>query len=139
MTKRTELLEFMASGENSGVEFQRDDVHPQDLVKELVALSNLEGGKVVLGVEDDGTITGLVGHELDKLGVEVAHILPDAALQSHEAAMDELLDRFPSCGPSLLDPDKSRADQVAATIAEQAKIVGHRIDKGVSEPKRGQG
>ena len=83
--------------------------------------------------------TLLVGHELDKLRVEVSHILPDTGLQSHEAAMDELLDRFPLCGPSLLDPDKSRADQVAAAIAEQAKIVGHRIDMGAAVQKRGQG
>lgn len=56
---RTELLETLANGENSGVEFRRDDLSPQDLAGELVAFSNLEGGMVVLGVEDDGTVSGL--------------------------------------------------------------------------------
>lgn len=83
--------------------------------------------------------TLLVGHELDKLGVEVAHILSDAGLQSHEAAMDELLDRFPSCGPSLLEPHRSRSEQVAAAVAEQAKVVGHRVDMGAAVRKRGRG
>ena len=48
MTTRTELLEIIASGENSGVEFKRDDLRTQDLAKELVAFSNLQGGIVKL-------------------------------------------------------------------------------------------
>jgi len=66
MTTRTELLEIIASGENSGVEFKRDDLRIQDLAKELVAFSNLEGGMVVLGAEDDGTITGLTRDSLEE-------------------------------------------------------------------------
>lgn len=54
-----ELLELIRNGENSGVEFKRDDIRPEDLAKELCALGNLEGGHVLLGVEDDGTISGL--------------------------------------------------------------------------------
>ena len=66
MTTRTELLEIVASGENSGVEFKRDDLRPQDLAKELIAFSNLQGGMVLLGVEDDGTFTGLMRHDLEE-------------------------------------------------------------------------
>jgi ATP-dependent DNA helicase RecG len=54
-----ELLELIRNGENSGVEFKRDDIRPEQLAKELCALANLEGGHVLLGVEDDGSITGL--------------------------------------------------------------------------------
>ena len=66
MTTRTELLEIIANGENSGVEFKRDDLRTQDLAKELAAFSNLEGGLVLLGVEDDGTITGLTRQDLEE-------------------------------------------------------------------------
>lgn len=65
MTTRTELLEIIANGENSGVEFKRDDLRTQDLAKELVAFSNLQGGLVLLGVEDDGAITGLTRQDLE--------------------------------------------------------------------------
>ncbi len=58
MTK-TELLETIRNGENSGVEFKRDDIEPRELAKELVSFANLEGGCVVLGVENDGRISGL--------------------------------------------------------------------------------
>jgi ATP-dependent DNA helicase RecG len=58
MTK-TELIELLKNGENSGVEFKRDDVRPEALAKEMAGLLNLEGGHILLGVEDDGTISGL--------------------------------------------------------------------------------
>ncbi len=56
---RTELLELVANGENSGVEFKRDDIRPEQLAKEIVAMANFQGGQVILGVEDDGAISGL--------------------------------------------------------------------------------
>jgi ATP-dependent DNA helicase RecG len=59
----TELLEIIRNGENSGVEFKRDDVQNHDIAKELVAFANLEGGIVLLGVEDDGSISGITRPE----------------------------------------------------------------------------
>ncbi|MDI3954807.1 ATP-binding protein [Pseudomonas aeruginosa] len=62
---RTELLEIIANGENSGVEFKRDDIRPEQLAKEIVALANLRGGMVLLGVEDDGAISGVQRDDLE--------------------------------------------------------------------------
>lgn len=56
---RSQLLELLLNGENSGLEFKRDDVHPQRLAGEMVALLNQEGGHILLGVEDDATASGL--------------------------------------------------------------------------------
>lgn len=56
---KAELLEIIGNGENSIVEFKRDNAHPDSLAKEAAALPNLEGGLVLLGVEDNGAITGL--------------------------------------------------------------------------------
>lgn len=56
---RTELAELIHNGESSGVEFKRDDVTPQRLAKEMAALLNLEGGHILLGVEADGSVSGL--------------------------------------------------------------------------------
>ncbi|HCG00602.1 MAG TPA: ATP-dependent DNA helicase RecG [Chloroflexi bacterium] len=55
----TELLELLRNGESSGVEFKRDTIEIQDLAKELVAFANFQGGSVLLGVEDDGSISGI--------------------------------------------------------------------------------
>ncbi|MCI5157537.1 MAG: ATP-binding protein, partial [Candidatus Electrothrix sp. AUS1_2] len=56
---KKELLEIIANGENSGVEFKRDDIRPEQLAKEIVAMANFQGGRVLLGVEDNGSISGL--------------------------------------------------------------------------------
>ena len=56
---RSQLMELLLNGENSGLEFKRDDIQPEKLAGEIVALLNLEGGHILLGVENDATITGL--------------------------------------------------------------------------------
>ncbi|WP_265923343.1 RNA-binding domain-containing protein [Cupriavidus nantongensis] len=62
---KSELLEIIANGENSGVEFKRDDLRPEQLAKEIVALANFQGGKLLLGVEDDGAISGIQRPDLE--------------------------------------------------------------------------
>ena len=62
----TELLEIIKNGESSGVEFKRDVVEKDALAKELVAFSNLSGGIVLLGVEDDGSISGVTRTDLEE-------------------------------------------------------------------------
>ena len=64
MTK-SELFELIANGENSGVEFKSDDLRPEQLAKEIVALANFQGGRILLGVEDDGTVTGIRRDDLE--------------------------------------------------------------------------
>ncbi len=63
---KTELREIIANGENSGVEFKCDDVCPEQLAKEIVAMANFQGGMVLLGVEDDGTISGIQRPNLEE-------------------------------------------------------------------------
>jgi len=65
MTK-SELLDLIRNGENSGVEFKRDNVDPRALAKEIVALANLRGGRIVLGVEDAGLISGIQRLDLEE-------------------------------------------------------------------------
>ena len=59
MLNDTKLLELIADGESSTVEFMRDEVGPETLARAIVALSNSRGGHVLLGVEDDGTVSGI--------------------------------------------------------------------------------
>lgn len=66
MTTHTELLEIIRNGENSGVEFKRDVLENHALAKELVAFSNHSGGMVLLGVEDDGSISGVTRPDLEE-------------------------------------------------------------------------
>jgi len=58
MTK-ADLIELIATGENSRVEFKRDAITPDSLAKEMSSMLNLMGGVILLGVEDDGRVSGL--------------------------------------------------------------------------------
>lgn len=63
---RTELLELIRNGENSGVEFKRDTIDARAFAKELVAFANFAGGRVLLGVEDDGSVIGITRANIEE-------------------------------------------------------------------------
>ena len=63
---RVELLEIIQNGEGSGIEFKRDDIRAEALAKEIVALANFKGGRIILGVEDDGNISGIAKPDLEE-------------------------------------------------------------------------
>jgi ATP-dependent DNA helicase RecG len=63
---RTELLELIRNGESSGTEFKRDTLDNRALAKEIVAFTNLQGGRILLGVDDDGSITGITRPDLEE-------------------------------------------------------------------------
>ena len=57
MTLR-ELEQLVELGEGISLEFKRRVPQPERIAKEIVALANTNGGRIVLGVSDDGTIEG---------------------------------------------------------------------------------
>lgn len=59
MITDTQIFQIIAQGENSGVEFKREDVSADALAKEIVAFANSSGGVILLGVEDDSAIGGI--------------------------------------------------------------------------------
>ena len=74
---KSDLQALIDNLENSGVEFKRDDVANHDVAKELVALLNLDGGTVLLGVEDDGSITGTTRDNLEEWVAELCRVKID--------------------------------------------------------------
>jgi len=60
---KIELLELINKGESSFVEFKADtpDINAETIAEYVVCFANSKGGTILLGVEDDGTITGLKG------------------------------------------------------------------------------
>lgn len=72
--------------------------------------------------------TLLVGHELDRLGVDVAHILPDKPLESHADSMDRLLAKFGLDDYDLINRDVPRDDRIKEAIGRQVMIVGHAAE-----------
>jgi predicted HTH transcriptional regulator len=54
-----DLGQLAAMGEGLTLEFKRKVPRPHRLAKEVIALANTAGGYVLIGVDDDGTVTGL--------------------------------------------------------------------------------
>ena len=71
---KADLIELIRNGEDSTLEFKRDDIQNYDLAKELVAFLNLEGGTVLLGVEDDGQISGTSRERLEEWVAELCRV-----------------------------------------------------------------
>ncbi len=76
MTK-LELLELINNHENSGVEFKSSDVSSAELAIAIVCFANAKGGRILIGVEDDGTITGIRPKGKEPLDRWVANICRD--------------------------------------------------------------
>jgi len=58
MTLR-ELEQLVGLGEGLSLEFKRRAPRPERIAKEIVAFANTHGGRVVLGVNDNGSIPGV--------------------------------------------------------------------------------
>jgi ATP-dependent DNA helicase RecG len=63
MYNKEEIIQLIKGGENSSVEFKAPDVKIDSLAREIVAFSNTNGGVILLGVEDNGEISGLQGNK----------------------------------------------------------------------------
>ena len=59
MITKADLLKIIVTGEHSLVEFKSSGVSTESLAKEMSAMMNHHGGLILLGVEDNGDITGL--------------------------------------------------------------------------------
>ena len=69
--KKDDLLEIIRNGESSKVEFKNDQVHPNSLAEEFVSFANFDGGLLLLGVEDDGTISGCRRSDIEDFTINV--------------------------------------------------------------------
>jgi len=66
-----ELKNLIAAGESSHLEFKSEQVEPEDLAKEIVALLNFQGGKILLGVEDNGVVSGVARQDVEEWVINI--------------------------------------------------------------------
>ncbi len=54
-----ELIELISRGEDSRTQFKQTVTNPESVAADLVAFSNSNGGRILIGVNDQGTVIGL--------------------------------------------------------------------------------
>ncbi len=59
-----ELKELINKGEGHHLEFKQEDENNNDFAKTIVSFANTDGGKILIGVKDDGTIAGVSNADL---------------------------------------------------------------------------
>ena len=88
----TQLHELLRAGEGAKIEFKRDGVRAEQVAKEIVAFANMNGGRILLGVEDDGTVTGIERPNLQEWLMDAvvgAHVFPALVPDYEEVATAE--------------------------------------------------
>src|SRR5687768_16238500 len=67
--RQIQQLKFLISqGEGATLEFKRKATFPEKIVREMIAFANTKGGILLIGIGDDGSLTGLK-HPDDELHV----------------------------------------------------------------------
>lgn len=84
--EHNEIMHVLAQGEDSKIQFKKDINHIEALAMELIAFSNTLGGKIFIGVDDDGTISGLQSEDIRRIN----QLLSNAASQNVKPAINPL-------------------------------------------------
>ena len=145
----TQLRELIANGENSHVEFKSDVIENRQLAKELVAFANLQGGCVLLGIDDDGSVRGLTridspaNEESDDRRVHTYQRLEEWVMQAcRDKVRPEIIPYFeifrdvepgPRCGGR---PGGTRMER-APCLAQPAAYLLHSSGQCESRGERG--
>jgi predicted HTH transcriptional regulator len=68
----SELQRLVIEGEGHQLEFKRKASHPEKIVREMIAFANTEGGTILIGVDDNGTLPGIKYPDEELLSVHEA-------------------------------------------------------------------
>ena len=92
-----EIEDLISQGESLTVEFKSDSkcLPDRELLAAVVSLANTEGGDLLLGVEDDGTVTGLHPNHLNTAG------LPSLIANKTNPALSVRVERYDLQGKSI--------------------------------------
>ncbi|TEN61530.1 ATP-dependent DNA helicase RecG [Pseudomonas aeruginosa] len=94
----TELIDILSRGEDSRHQFKADITNADALAAEIVAFSNTTGGRIFIGVNDDGSVRGLSAADVARLNQLVAN----AASQNVRPAVNPLTENVPHPAGTVL-------------------------------------
>ncbi len=97
-----ELAELLHAGEDSFTEFKRDASQRSDFAGEMIAFANSEGGRILVGVADDGCVVGVDNPQ--RLEEDVLNI----ARQNCNPPLQPTITRLSVEGQTILDVEIPR-------------------------------
>ena len=105
----TEFKNVLARGEDSRHQFKRDFTNADSLAAELTALANGLGGKILIGVADDGQLVGLTLQDIGRLNQLLSnaasqHVRPPLSPSSQNIQTDQGLVLVVEVAPGINKP-----------------------------------
>lgn len=94
----TELIDCLSRGEDSRHQFKENFTNADALAAEIVAFSNTAGGQMFIGVQNDGTVLGLTGADIDRLN----QLISNSASQNVRPAVNPLTENVPHPNGTVL-------------------------------------
>jgi len=85
-----ELLDIINRGEDSRRQFKKNVTNVDSLAIEMVAFSNSTGGMLFIGVDDDGSITGLSVEDI----IRINNLISNAASQHIKPAINPITENI---------------------------------------------
>ena len=87
-----ELIEIIKRGEDSRVQFKQDVTNGEALAGDLVAFSNSKGGRLLIGVDDQGLVRGLSPDDVRRLNQLISNtatnnVRPSISVETDNIAM----------------------------------------------------
>lgn len=130
-----EIRQLANHGENLTLEFKKKANHPEKIVKELVAFANTEGGTLLLGVDDDGTTSGVrsVEGELFVLEESIRQLIRPKLLYTTELIK---VNEKKGIAVVMVEPSQGKVYRVRSHSGQQkGKAYIRRKDKSIQASK----
>lgn len=87
----TELIDLLSRGEDSRQQFKTDMNNADALAAEIVAFSNTAGGRIFIGVNDDGSVRGLSGADVARLNQLIGNVASQGVLPAVNPITENVL------------------------------------------------
>jgi len=87
----TELIDLLSRGEDSHNQFKENFTNVDAVAAEIVAFSNTAGGKIFIGVQNNGSVLGLSGADIDRLN----QLISNSASQNVRPAVNPRTENVP--------------------------------------------
>ncbi len=82
------IQQLITQGENAQIEFKSGDVRPDAVAREMTAFANTLGGTLLIGVEDDGSISGIRDTNIDQW---IANISRNNVIPAIQPSVDHVV------------------------------------------------
>lgn len=124
---RQDLKNLISTGESSFLEFKHKIASPEKLAKEIAAFANTNGGKILIGVADNGEIIGVESYMEEEFWISQA--VEDCCVPSPEISIE--LVSFSGIDILLINVPEAKEKPIYAKGKTHRNVYTRRKDESI--------